>query len=256
MDYQYLKYELRDGIAWVTINRPEQRNALNRATLLELIDAVRRVDADEGVRVAILTGAGKVFVGGADLNELSVMSALDYLDYGNLYNVLNRLIREGGKPVIGAVNGHALGGGNVMILSCDIIVASERAKFAVPEINLGIFGGASVLPRLVGRYQAAEMVLLGEAYTAQKAYELGLVNRVVPPEEVVSTAQSIAEGIRAKSPLAVRMAKRALILGNQYEPGAASEMQLPIMSLLYSGHDQKEGMRAFFEKRAPEYTGR
>jgi enoyl-CoA hydratase/carnithine racemase len=113
-----------------------------------------------------------------------------------------------------------------------------------------------VLPRLVGRYQAAEMVLLGEAYTAQKAYELGLVNRVVPPEEVVSTAQSIAEGIRAKSPLAVRMAKRALILGNQYEPGAASEMQLPIMSLLYSGHDQKEGMRAFFEKRAPEYTGR
>lgn len=256
MDFQYLKYELRDGIAWVTIDRPEQRNALNRATLLELIDAFQRVDADEDVRVAILTGAGKVFVGGADLNELSVMSALDYLDYGNLYNVLNRLIREGGKPVIGAVNGHALGGGNVMILSCDIIVASERAKFAVPEINLGIFGGASVLPRLVGRYQAAEMVLLGEAYTAQKAYELGLVNRVVPPEEVVSTAQSIAEGIRAKSPLAVRMAKRALILGNQYEPGAASEMQLPIMSLLYSGHDQKEGMRAFFEKRAPEYTGR
>ena len=256
MDFQYLKYELRDGIAWVTIDRPEQRNALNRATLLELIDAFKRVDADEDVRVAILTGAGKVFVGGADLNELSVMSALDYLDYGNLYNVLNRLIREGGKPVIGAVNGHALGGGNVMILSCDIIVASERAKFAVPEINLGIFGGASVLPRLVGRYQAAEMVLLGEAYTAQKAYELGLVNRVVPPEEVVSTAQSIAEGIRAKSPLAVRMAKRALILGNQYEPGAASEMQLPIMSLLYSGHDQKEGMRAFFEKRAPEDTGR
>lgn len=256
MDFQYLKYELRDGIAWVTIDRPEQRNALNRATLLELIDAFKRVDADEDVRVAILTGAGKVFVGGADLNELSVMSALDYLDYGNLYNVLNRLIREGGKPVIGAVNGHALGGGNVMILSCDIIVASERAKFAVPEINLGIFGGASVLPRLVGRYQAAEMVLLGEAYTAQKAYELGLVNRVVPPEEVVSTAQSIAEGIRAKSPLAVRMAKRALILGNQYEPGAASEMQLPIMSLLCSGHDQKEGMRAFFEKRAPEYTGR
>lgn len=158
--------------------------------------------------------------------------------------------------MIGAVNGHALGGGNVMILSCDIIVASERAKFAVPEINLGIFGGASVLPRLVGRYQAAELVLLGEAYTAQKACEMGLVNRVVPPEEVIPTAQAIADGIRAKSPLAIRMAKRALTLGNQYEPGAASEMQLPIMSLLYSGHDQKEGMRAFFEKRAPEYTGR
>lgn len=256
MDYQYLKYEIKDNVAWVTINRPEQRNALNRATLLELIDAFQRVDADETVRVAVLTGAGKVFVGGADLNELSAMSALDYLDYGNLYNVLNRLIREGSKPVIGAVNGHALGGGNVMILSCDIIVASERAKFAVPEINLGIFGGASVLPRLVGRYQAAELVLLGEAYTAQRACEMGLVNRVVPPEEVIPTAQSIADGIRAKSPLAIRMAKRALTLGNQYEPGAASEMQLPIMSLLYSGHDQKEGMRAFFEKRAPEYTGR
>ena len=229
MDYQYIKYEIKDDIAQVTINRPEQRNALNRATLLELIDAFRQVDADQSIRCAILTGAGKVFVGGADLNELSVMSALDYLEYGNLYNVLNRLIRENSKPVIGAVNGHALGGGNVMILSCDIIVASERAKFAV---------------------------LLGEAYTAQKAQEMGLVNRVVPAEEVISTAQAIAKSIRAKSPLAIRMAKRALTLGNQYEPDAASEMQMPIMSLLYSGHDQKEGMKAFFEKRPPEYTGR
>mgnify|MGYP002616897494 CR=1 FL=1 len=181
---------------------------------------------------------------------------LDYLDYGNLYNVLNRLIRENSKPVIGAVNGHALGGGNVLVLSCDIIVASERAKFAVPEINLGIFGGASVLPRIVGRYQAAEMVLFGEAYTAQRGYELGIVNKVVAPEEVVSTAAALAESIKAKSPLAVRMAKRALTVGNQYEPGAASEMQLPLMSLLYSGHDQKEGMQAFFEKREPQYTGR
>ena len=256
MSYQYLEYKNDQGTAWVTINRPEQRNALNRETLLELIDVFQAIDKDDSVRVAILTGAGKVFVGGADLKELSVMSALDYLDYGNLYNVLNRLIRENSKPVIGAVNGHALGGGNVLVLSCDIIVASERAKFAVPEINLGIFGGASVLPRIVGRYQAAEMVLFGEAYTAQRGYELGIVNKVVAPEEVVSPAAALAESIKAKSPLAVRMAKRALTVGNQYEPGAASEMQLPLMSLLYSGHDQKEGMQAFFEKREPQYTGR
>lgn len=256
MSYKYIEYKVEEGIAWVIINRPEQRNALNRETLLELIDAFRAVDADESARVAILTGNGKVFVGGADLKELQVMSALDYLEYGNLYNVLNGLIRENSKPVIGAVNGHALGGGNVMVMSCDIIVASERAKFAVPEINLGIFGGASVLPRIIGRNQAAELVFLGEAYTAQKAHELGIVNRVVAAEEVLPTAVSIAESIKAKSPLAIRMAKRALILGNQYEPGAASEMQLPIMSLLYSGHDQKEGMTAYFEKRSPEYTGR
>ena len=108
----------------------------------------------------------------------------------------------------------------------------------------------------MGRYQAAEMVLFGEAYTAQRGYELGIVNKVVAPEEVVSTAAALAESIKAKSPLAVRMAKRALTVGNQYEPGAASEMQLPLMSLLYSGHDQKEGMQAFFEKREPQYTGR
>lgn len=256
MDYQYIKYENDLGTAWVTINRPEQRNALNRETLLELIDVFQAIDKDDSVRVAILTGAGKVFVGGADLKELSVMSALDYLDYGNLYNVLNGAIRENSKPVIGAVNGHALGGGNVLILSCDIIVASERAKFAVPEINLGIFGGASVFPRIIGRYQAAELVFLGEAYTAQRAYELGIVNRVVAPEEVLSTATAFADKIKEKSPLAIRMAKRALTIGNTYEPGTASEMQLPLMSLLYSGHDQKEGMQAFFEKRTPNYTGK
>ena len=256
MDYKYIEYIVESGTAWVYINRPEQRNALNRDTLLELIDAFQSIDRDEGIRVAVFSGRGKLFVGGADLKELAVMDSFDYMAYGNLYNVLNNAIRGNSKPVIGALNGHALGGGNVLILSADIIVAADGAKLAVPEINLGIFGGASVLPGIVGRYVASELVLLGEAYTAQRAYELGIVNKVVPAEELISIVTEMAEKIKAKSPIAIKMAKKALSIGNRFDPETAAEFQLPLMSLLYSGHDQKEGMNAFFEKRPPQYTGR
>lgn len=256
MGYQYVDYTVDSGIAWVYINRPEQRNALNRDTLVELIDIFQSIDRDESVRVAIFSGRGKLFVGGADLKELAAMDSIDYFAYGNLYNILNKSIRDNSKPVIGALNGHALGGGNVLILSADIIVAAEGAKLAVPEINLGIFGGASTLPGIVGRYVASELVLLGEAYTAQRAYELGIVNRVVPAEELTAAVTEIAEKIKAKSALAIKMAKKALSIGNRFDAETASELQLPLMSLLYSGHDQKEGMNAFFEKRPPQYKGR
>lgn len=256
MEYKNIDLENKDGTAWVYINRPEQRNSLNKATLLELIDAFKSINEDTTTKVAVLTGRGKVFVGGADLKELVSMDAIDYLEYGNLYNTLNKMIRENEKPVICAVNGHALGGGNVLVLSTDIIVAADNAKLAVPEINLGIFGGASILPSIIGRYRAAELVLMGEAYTAQRAYEMGLVNRVVPADELINVVNEIAEKIKDKSSLAVRMAKKALNIGNRYDVNTASDFQLPIMSLLYSGHDQKEGMQAFFEKRPPVYIGR
>ena len=257
MGYKYVDFSIKENVAWVYINRPEQRNALNGETLKELIEIFQSIDTNEDVRVAVLSGHGKVFVGGADLKEMAHLSALDYMEkFGTVYNVLNKSIRENSKPVIGMVNGHALGGGNVLILSCDMIVAADKAKFGLPEIHLGIFGGAFLMPTLVGRYRASELVLLGEAYSAQQGYEMGIVNKVVPAEELLSTVEGMAKAICAKSPLAVKMAKKAMIAGLQYNINTASEMQLPMMSLLYSGHDQKEGMNAFFEKRDPVYTGK
>lgn len=256
MGYQYVDFSINENVAWVYINRPEQRNALNAATLQELIAIFQAIDNDDTVRVAVLSGRGKVFVGGADLKEMAHLSALEYMEFGGYYNTLNKSIRENSKPVIGMVNGHALGGGNILVLSSDILVASDKAKFALPEINLGIFGGGFIMPSIVGRYRAAELIFLGEAYTAQQAADMGIVNRVVPDEELLPTVEAMTKSICAKSPLAIKMAKKALIAGTLYNINTASEMQLPLMSLLYSGHDQKEGMNAFFEKRAPVYTGK
>ena len=255
-NYEFLQYENNDGIAWVRINRPEVRNALNKATLLELIDVFSAINGDESVNVVLFTGNGKCFVGGADMKEIVDMPPFEYMEYGDLYARLNKLIRENSKPVIGVVNGHAMGGGNILIMSADIIVASERAKFCCPEIHLGIFGGAALLPSVVGRYRAAELVLLGEAYTAEQAREMGIVNKVVAPEELEQTALEYATKINAKSPSAVRMAKKALIAGALYDINTSADMQLPLLAMLYAGHDQKEGMNAFFEKRDPQWTGK
>lgn len=256
MKYKYLEYKYDGGTAWVYINRPEQRNALNKETLFELIDVFKVIDNDDNIRVAILTGNGKTFVGGADLKEMVDMNAFDYLEFGSIYAKLNKAIRENSKPVIGAANGHALGGGNVLIMSSDIIVAAESAKFALPEINLGIFGGAALMPGIVGRYRASELVLLGGAYTAQRAYEMGIVNRVVPLEQLIETVADIANKIKEKSPSAIKMAKKALSAGLLYDINTATDIQTPLMALLYSGNDQKEGMNSFFEKRKPVFTGK
>lgn len=253
--YKYLEYTNDNGTAWVYINRPEQRNALCKDLLLELIHVFKEIDKDESVRVAILSGKGSVFIGGADLKEMVDMNPFEYMEFGNIYSTLNNAIKENSKPVIGAVNGHALGGGNVLIMSADIIVAAENAKFALPEIHLGIFGGAAIMPSIVGKYKAAELVLLGEAYTAKDAQGMGIVNKVVPLEELESTVIEIAEKIKGKSALAIKTAKKALLAGSIYDVNTASNFQLPLMAMLYASHDQKEGMNAFFEKRMPEFKG-
>ena len=254
--YKYIEYKCEEGIAWVYINRPEQRNALCKDALFELIDIFQRIDDDEDVRVAVLTGKGKTFVSGADVTEMADMNPFEYMKFGNIYTVLNKLIRENSKPVIGAVNGHAIGGGNVLVLSADMIIASENAKFALPEIHLGIFGGAAIMPSIVGKYKAAELILLGEAYTAQQAHEMGIVNRVVPLEELIDTVTEIANKIKEKSPLAVKMAKKAILGGVFYDINTATDFQLPLMSMLYGSHDQKEGMSAMLEKRKAVFNGK
>lgn len=256
MNFVYIDFQVKGRVAWVFLNRPEQRNALNTGALLELIEAFRLVDTTDDIGAAVLSGHGPVFVGGADLKEISRMNAMDYLEFGGHFNTLNRSIRENSKPVVGMINGHALGGGCILSMSPDIVIVSDKAKFGLPEINLGIFGGGFIMPRLVGRYRAAEIVLLGETYTAQEALEMGLVNRVVSREALLTTVEEYTAKLCSKSPLALKMAKKALAAGNLYNINTASEIQLPLMSMLFGGQDQKEGMQAFLEKRSPCYTGK
>lgn len=256
MDYKHLLFKEKDRVAWVRINRPEQRNALNMEALRELLRAFEYIHASEDIKLAVLTGTGKAFVGGGDIKEMADMAPSDYMVYGDLYAALTNKIRENAKPVIGAANGYAMGGGNLLLLSTDYIVAVDTAKFALPEIHLGIFGGPVVLSRLVGRYLAAELTMFGDRYTAQRAYEMGLCNQVVPEAEFDAAVAEAVEKLLAKSSFALLHCKKALNAGLKYDFSSAMEYQQALMAMLYSGHDQKEGMRAFIEKRPPEYTGK
>lgn len=254
--YKYIEYENKDGIAKITINRPEKKNALCQELMEEMTELFIKIDTDETVKVVILTGKEKAFVAGADIDTMSRLSAPGYFEYGAIFNKLTKTIRENNKPVICAVNGYAFGGGNVLALACDIIVAVEEAKFSQPEIYLGIFGGGALLPQLVGRYRAAEIVLLGDAYTAEDAYRMGLVNKVVPEEELESTVNGMAKKICSKSPLAVTLGKKTVLTGMYNNLNTATDHNLALMSVMFGSEDQKEGMSSFLNKRKPVFKGK
>jgi enoyl-CoA hydratase len=256
LTYQFFEVHHDNGTAWVHINRTDKRNALCRALLEEAIGIFHNLGDDPGVRVIVLTGNGKTFVAGADIQEMSTMTSLGYLEYGKIYSTLNSAIRDNPKPVIGAINGVAFGGGTILALSCDVLVASEQAKFALPEIHLGIFGGGALMPKLVGRYRASEMILTGDAYSAADAFSMGFVNKVVPAEKLYETTRELVEKIKTKSPSAVRLAKQAILNGFYYDFHSATNYQQALMAVLYGGHDQKEGMEAFLNKRTPVFTGK
>lgn len=255
MSYMFFEVKHEAQVAWVHINRTDKRNALCRSMLVEAAAIFQQLDADPDVRVIVLTGNGKTFVAGADITEMSTMGSLEYLDFSKLYTVLNSAIRDNTKPVIGAINGVAFGGGTILALSCDILIASEYAKFALPEIHLGIFGGGGLMPKLIGRYRAAEMILTGDAYSAEAAFNMGIVNKVVPAGELLAAAKELADKIKSKSPSAVRCAKQAILSGFYYDFHSATNYQQALMAALYGGHDQKEGMDAFLSKRIPQFTG-
>ncbi len=256
MAYQYMEYKNDNGIARVNINRPDKRNALCQELMEEMIDIFQKIDKDETVKVAVLTGNGKTFVAGADIAVMSQLNAPEYLEYGAiLYRVMDA-IRDNSKPVIAAVNGIAFGGGNVIVLACDIIIAADNAKFSQPEIHLGMFGGGAFLPSLVGRYRASEIVLLGDPYTAEEAYRMGLANKVVPLDELEKTVTEMAGKIAEKSPLAVRLGKKSLLGGTYSNLKDASAQNLALISVMFGSHDQKEGMKAFLEKRSPVWQGK
>jgi enoyl-CoA hydratase len=258
MDYETIIVQKEeDGVAVVQFNRPKVLNALNSQLMSELADALSKLDADDEVRCIIITGNERAFAAGADISEMADEGVSDLL-VSNRFVTWDR-IRSVRKPIIAAVSGYALGGGCEIAMACDMIVASETARFGQPEINLGIIpgaGGTQRLPRAVGKARAMEMVLTGKHITAQEAERIGLVNRVVPAELYLEEAKELAREIASKAPLAVIQAKDAVNKAFELSLTEGLELERRNFYLLFGTEDRKEGMTAFMEKRKPEWKGR
>jgi len=260
MSWKNLLVEKEDNIAVLAINRPDSLNALNAETFHELVAAADAFAYDKQIRAIILTGAGdKAFVAGADIAYMQDMTALEAKEFGLLgQRVMNR-IRKLEKPVIAAINGYALGGGCELAMSCDIRIAADTAKFGQPEVNLGVtpgFAGTQRLPRLVGKGIAKEILLTGDIFDAQEAFRIGLVNRVVPAAELMDYTRAMARKIAAKSQVAVRLIKEAVNEGLEMDLDKAMAHEANLFGLCFSSEDQKEGMKAFLEKRKPVFKGK
>lgn len=259
MSYENLLYQVEKGIALVTVNRPKVLNALDSATYSELGQAFLAAQKDSAVGAVILTGAGeKAFVAGADINELSVQSAVGAADFSRRSLETLDLMENLGKPVIAAVNGFALGGGCELAMACHLRIASTAARFGQPEVNLGIIpgnGGTQRLARLVGKGRAIEIVLTGVMIDAPEAHRIGLVNRVVAPENLLASAREMAESIMEKGPVAVRLALQAIHHGLEMSLREGLEMEANLFGLAFSTEDMREGTRAFLERRKPRFKG-
>ena len=257
--YETVLLDRRDRVAVIRINRPEKRNALNIQTRAEGAAILDELRADDSVRVVIITGAGdKAFIAGADIAEFADRTAISQreimLERG-LFNAVDTFP----KPIIAMVNGYCLGGGCEVALACDIRVASETASFGQPEINLGIIpggGGTQRLPRLVGEGKAMEMILTGEIIDAQTAFNLGLVNHVVPADQLEIKTMEIANRIAEKSPIALRLAKEAIKLASRSNLDEGLRREVDLFALCFSSADKEEGVKAFLEKRKPEFKGK
>lgn len=256
MPYEMILTETHGKVGLITFNRPQAMNALNNQLMRELMDALESFDKNEHIRVMVITGNEKAFAAGADIKEMADKSIHQMMDTDHVA-VFGR-IRTIQKPVIAAVSGFALGGGCEVALSCDMIIASESARFGQPEITIGVIPGAGGTQRLthaVGKAIAMEMVLNNRTLLAQEALQFGLVNRVVPVSDYLNEALKLAEEIAGRAPLAVAAAKK--MINQSFErflsDGLAQEKQ--VFYNLFASEDQKEGMRAFIEKRKPEWKG-
>ena len=260
MGYENILYEVRDGIAWITFNRPKVLNALNHATLVELRQALEGARDDAAVRVVIVTGAGeKAFVAGADISELARMNAITGQETSLFGQRVIRNFETMGKPSIAAINGFALGGGCELALACSMRVASKTARLGQPEVKLGImpgYGGSQRLPRLVGKGHAHEMILTGEMITAEEALRIGLVNRVTEPGDLLSTCEGIAKKIIEKAPLAVKFSMDAIERGTEMPQEEGLYLEATLFGLCAATEDMREGTKAFLEKRVAEFKGR
>jgi enoyl-CoA hydratase len=257
MSYQNILVSKEPGYAIVQFNRPDVLNALNMKLMEEVVDALESLDKDDSVRCIILTGNEKAFAAGADIKEMADASAVEMLVRDNFAR-WDR-IRKIKKPIIAAVSGFALGGGCELSMSCDMIIASETARFGQPEINIGVMpgaGGTQRLTRAVGKAKAMEIVLTGKMFSAQEALQWGLINKVVPVEYYLEEAKNLAKEIASKPPVAVRLAKEAVLKAFDTTIEGGLEFERKNFYLLFASDDQKEGMKAFVEKRKAEWKGK
>ena len=253
----FVKISKHEGYAIVQIHRPEVLNALNIALMTELVDSLEELGSDSSVRCVILTGNEKAFAAGADIKEMADASAVEML-LRDQFARWDR-IRKFKKPIIAAVSGFALGGGCELALTCDIVIASETAKFGQPEINIGVIpgaGGTQRLTRAVGKVKAMEMVLTGRMISADDALRWGLVNKVVPVEYYLEEARNWAKEIASKPPVALALAKESILKAFDTTIEGGLEFERKNFYLLFSTEDQKEGMKAFAEKRKAEWKGK
>ncbi len=248
-----------DGVRLLTIDRPEKRNALDSRVREQLGDAVEAAGADSAVRVLVITGAGeKAFVAGADVTEFADRSALEQRRAMSGRTLFDR-VWECPKPTVAMINGYCLGGGNELALACDLRIAADTARIGQPEVRLGILpggGGTQRLPRLVGYGKAAQLVLTGELVDGIEAYEIGLVDEVVPAAELRARTLEVAGQIAARGPVAVALAKRALRAALEMPLAAGLQHERDLFALAFASDDRLEGVRAFLEKRDPEWKGR
>ncbi|MBQ3964884.1 MAG: enoyl-CoA hydratase/isomerase family protein [Firmicutes bacterium] len=257
--YKMLRKEVNEGLAIVTIDRPEALNALNNALLSELKDMFTELRDDEAVRAVILTGAGKAFVAGADIAAMNAMTPIEGREMMVLGHSLMDLIEDMEKPVIAAVNGFALGGGCELSMACDIRIASEKAKFGQPETGLGIipgFGGTQRLPRLVGKAMAKYLLFTSDVIGADRALEIGLVEFVVPAESLMEEAEKIARKIMANGPIAVGLVKKAVNKGYDLPIREATSLEIELETVAFATEDKTEGMTAFQEKRDKHFQNK
>ncbi|HML33539.1 short-chain-enoyl-CoA hydratase [Sporomusa sphaeroides] len=258
--YNNVLYQTDNGIGMITLNRPKALNALNSELLTELNGLLDEIAQDDSVKVVIITGSGdKAFVAGADIAEMQNISPLEGRAFGKFGQAIFNKLENIPQPVIAAVNGFALGGGCELAMACDIRIASDKAKFGQPEVGLGIvpgFGGTQRLPRLIGKGRAKELLYTADMINAEEAYRIGLVNRIVAADELLSTAKELAEKIMARAQAAVRLCKAAVNTGmdTDLESGIAYEAE--VFGLCFATADQKEGMSAFIGKRKPNFSNK
>ncbi|NSL50549.1 enoyl-CoA hydratase/isomerase family protein [Calidifontibacillus erzurumensis] len=255
--YQYIKVESRDSIGFLVLNRPKVLNALNRKMVREIVEALEAFDHDDSIKVIVLSGEGRAFAAGADIDEMAEDDSIR-LELLNQFADWDRiaLIK---KPIIGAVHGFALGGGFELALCCDVLFAAENAQFGFPEINIGVMpgaGGTQRLTKLMGKTKALEWLWLGEPMSAKEALHYGVVNRLIAPEILMEETTRFAQKLATKPPLSLRLIKEAVYKAVDYSLYEGMQFERKNFYLLFSSYDQKEGMKAFIEKRKPKFEGR
>ncbi|OLN30937.1 enoyl-CoA hydratase/isomerase family protein [Desulfosporosinus metallidurans] len=259
MAYETIVVEIEEGIAILTLNRPAVLNALNDQVFNELADAASTLTADPSVRVVIITGGEKVFAAGADIGQMASATAVDVTTSDKPSHRAFQLIENMPKPVIAAIAGYALGGGCELTLVADVRIAADNAQFGLPEIKLGILpgaGGTQRLPRLIGSGRAKELIFSGDFIKAEEALRIGLVNKVVPADQLFDEAKKMAKRFAARGAVALRMAKSSVNEGLRMDLEAGLQYEHKCFSLLFATEDQKEGMKAFLEKRPAKFQGR